>query len=42
MLLHDGGHDAARAEQHFRAFLALAPDAPEARDVRSRLLKELP
>jgi len=42
MLLHDSGQDSARADQHFRTFLSLAPDAPEARDVRSRLLKEVP
>jgi hypothetical protein len=42
MLLHDSGQDSARADHHFRTFLSLAPDAPEARDVRSRLLKEVP
>lgn len=42
MMLHDSGSDPARADQHFRAFLALAPDAPEAGMVRTRLLKEMP
>jgi tetratricopeptide (TPR) repeat protein len=41
-LLHEGGHDAARADQHFRAYLALAPAGAYADQARSLLLKELP
>jgi len=42
MMLHESGSDAARADRHFRAFLALAPDGPEALAARTRLLKEMP
>jgi tetratricopeptide (TPR) repeat protein len=41
-LLHESGRDSARADEHFRTYLSLRPDGPEAGDVRARLLKELP
>jgi tetratricopeptide (TPR) repeat protein len=41
-MLHDSGADAARAEQHFRAYLVLEPNGSEAGAVRARLLKGMP
>jgi tetratricopeptide (TPR) repeat protein len=41
-LLRERAHDPVRADQHYRAFLALAPDAADAPEARSHLLQELP
>jgi tetratricopeptide (TPR) repeat protein len=42
MLLHEQGDAALRADHHFRSYLSLEPDGPQADEVRARLLKELP
>ncbi|MET0389021.1 MAG: tetratricopeptide repeat protein [Polyangiales bacterium] len=41
-LLHRHQQERLRADQHFRAYLALEPDGPHAERARSLLLKELP
>jgi tetratricopeptide (TPR) repeat protein len=41
-LLHESGHEPGRADAHFRAYLALEPQGPNAAQARSLLLKELP
>jgi tetratricopeptide (TPR) repeat protein len=41
-LLHENGHEPGRADEHFRAYLALEPQGANAAQARSLLLKELP
>lgn len=41
-LLHERGHDPARADRHYRAYLELAPHGPDAAEARSHLLQEMP
>jgi tetratricopeptide (TPR) repeat protein len=41
-VLHDAGSEPLRADQHFRAYLALEPDGAHAEEARSLLLTELP
>lgn len=41
-LLHRNQQERLRADQHFRAYLALEPNGPAADRARSLLLKELP
>lgn len=41
-LLHDAGYERARADQHFRAYLASAPTGPHADEARSLLLEAMP
>jgi tetratricopeptide (TPR) repeat protein len=40
--LHDSGQEPLRADQHFRAYLALDPRGAHAEEARSLLLTELP
>jgi tetratricopeptide (TPR) repeat protein len=40
--LHQSGRERARADEHFRAYLALEPEGPHAEEARSLLLTELP
>jgi tetratricopeptide (TPR) repeat protein len=39
--LHDAGRERARADQHFRTYLELAPSGPHAEEARSLLLTQL-
>lgn len=41
-LLHGLGQDAGRADEHFRAYLALEPHGRDAQEARALLLRELP
>lgn len=41
-LLHEHGNEPGRADQHYRAYLALAPQGENAREARAALLTELP
>lgn len=41
-LLHELGREPGRADQHFRAYLALAPHGDNAAEARASLLEELP
>jgi tetratricopeptide (TPR) repeat protein len=40
--LRAAGRDAAQADQHYRAYLALEPDGPHAEEARANLLVEMP
>ena len=42
LLLKRSKRDSGGADHHFRAYLALRPDAPDAADVRASLMKEMP
>lgn len=41
-LLHAQGNEPGRADQHFRSYLALAPQGENAKEARAALLQELP